>query len=73
MCGNGPCDSSDCTWSEAHRARCEALTVMQWPAPSRRAYYAQVAEKRGMVAARQLMADVSTEWRRIGGDRLQRA
>lgn len=73
MCGPSPCDQPDCTWSEAHRARCEARTVMLWPAQERKAYYGMVAEKRGTGAARQLVADVSTEWRRIGGDRLQQA
>lgn len=70
MCGPKPCDNPDCTWSEAHRARCEARTVMMWPVQNRKAYYAKVAEKRGDAAARQLVAAVSTEWRRIGGDRL---
>ena len=73
MCGPKPCDKPDCTWSEAHRARCEARTVMRWPEIERKAYYGMVAEKRGRDAARQLVADVSTEWRRGGGDRLQRA
>lgn len=43
---------------------------MRWPVQNRKAYYAKVAEKRGDAAARQLVAAVSTEWRRIGGDRL---
>lgn len=71
MCGSRPCDSPSCTWSEAHRARCEARTVMRWPAQNRKAYYAKVAEKRGDASARQLVADVSTEWRRIGGGQVQ--
>jgi hypothetical protein len=74
MCGPKPCDKPDCTWSEAHRARCEARTVMRWPNSERKRYYGMVAEKRGSDAARQLVADVSTEWKRSGGgDRLQRA
>jgi hypothetical protein len=44
---------------------------MRWPAQNRKAYYAKVAEKRGDAAARQLVADVSTEWRRIGGAQVQ--
>jgi len=43
---------------------------MRWPVQNRKAYYAKVAEERGDAAARQLVAAVSTEWRRIGGDRL---
>jgi len=38
---------------------------MRWPVQNRKAYYAKVAEKRGDAAARQLVAAVSTEWRRI--------
>ena len=37
---------------------------MRWPEMERKAYYGMVAEKRGRDAARQLVADVSTEWRR---------
>lgn len=44
---------------------------MRWPNSERKRYYGMVAEKRGSHAARQLVADVSTEWRRGGGDRLQ--
>ena len=63
MCGPKPCDKPDCTWSEAHRARCEARTVMRWPEMERKAYYVMVAEKRGEEAARKLTLDVSEAWR----------
>lgn len=63
MCGQSPCDKPDCTWSEAHRARCEARTVMRWPKQERSKYYGMVAEKRGRSAAQRLMADVSEEWK----------
>jgi len=46
-------------------------TVMRWPERERKTYYGMVAEKRGDAAARQLVADVSTEWRRIGGGQVQ--
>jgi len=42
---------------------------MRWPVQNRKAYYAKVAEERGDAAARQLVAAVSTEWRRIGGEK----
>ena len=64
MCGPTPCSKPDCTWSEAHRAACEARLVMSWPSHERKAYYAMVKRKRGDVAAAALIVDVNREWKK---------
>jgi len=63
MCGPNPCPSPTCTWSEAHRAACEARTVMRWEKERRDGYYAMVRRHRGDMAARALVADVGRAWR----------
>lgn len=67
MCGPSPCSLPSCTWSEAHRAACEARRVMAWPAEERKAYYAKVRAARGHDAAAALIADVNSEWRKKHG------
>ena len=62
MCGQSPCRSPTCTWSEAHRAACEAREVMKWSGEERRAYYAKVRAVRGQDAAAVLIAAVNREW-----------
>lgn len=64
VCGRQPCDSVACTWSEAHRAACEAREVMRWPGEKRKDYYAKVRQVRGDAALAALIADVNREWRR---------
>lgn len=64
MCGPRPCPSPACTWSEAHRAACEARTVMRWDKERRDGYYAMVRRNRGDVAARALVMNVNLEWKR---------
>lgn len=63
MCGRSPCQSQTCTWSEAHRAACEARAVMVWPREKRHEYYGRVKAMRGDAAAAALIADVNREWR----------
>jgi hypothetical protein len=63
MCGHHPCDKQDCTHSEAHRAACEARTVMRWPRSARQDYYARVSRARGEKAAKELAAAVSEQWK----------
>lgn len=64
MCGALPCDKTDCTHGEAHRAACEARHVMRWPKERRKSFYAMVKKARGDKAAEKLVADVSDEWRK---------
>lgn len=64
MCGHHPCDKPGCTHSEAHRAACEARTVMCWPRAKRQEYYGRVTRARGEAAAKALAADVSAEYRK---------
>ena len=59
MCGRSPCDNPDCTWSEAHRAICEARTVAAWEKQRRMDYYGDVRARRGDDAARKLAAAVN--------------
>lgn len=66
MCGALPCDKPDCTHGDAHRAACEARTVMKWPKHQRQAYYGMVGKSRGALAAAKLSAEVSAEWRKQG-------
>ena len=61
MCGRSPCESKTCTWSEPHRAACEAREVMRWDGEARRAYYAKVRAVRGQDAAAGLIAAVNRE------------
>lgn len=63
MCGRSPCGLPSCTWSEQHRAACEAREVMRWPGEKRREYYARVKQARGDAALAALIADVNREWR----------
>ena len=65
MCGRSPCDKPGCTWSEAHRAICEASTVAAWEKQRRMDYYDDVRKKRGDDAARKLAAAVN-EVRKAG-------
>lgn len=62
MCGPNSCESPQCTWSEAHRAACEARTVMRWPRENRASYYAEVKKKRGEKARADLVAAVNAAW-----------
>ena len=64
MCGHHPCDKPSCTHGEAHRAACEARTVMRWPRGSRQYFYGLVKRLRGETAAKALAADVSAEYRK---------
>ena len=64
MCGYLPCDKPDCTHGEAHRAACEARTVMRWPRAQRQEYYGRVKRARGDEACQRLTADVSAEYRK---------
>lgn len=66
MCGHSPCDKPGCTHGEAHRAACEARTVMRWPKHERQGFYGMVRRNRGEAAARELLANVSDEWKRQG-------
>ncbi|MCL2656834.1 MAG: hypothetical protein FWD62_05320 [Betaproteobacteria bacterium] len=50
------------TWTEQHRAACEARTVMRWDKDRRNAYYRLVEQKRGKAAMQKLIADVKHEW-----------
>jgi hypothetical protein len=63
MCGHQPCEKPDCTWTEKHRAECEARLVMLWDKPTRLAYYADVKKKRGEAAAQQLIEETKRQWR----------
>lgn len=69
MCGCHPCEKPVCTHSEAHRAACEARAVMRWPKPERLSFYSMVRRNRGEQAARELLANVSAEWKRQGAMR----
>lgn len=51
------------TSSEAWRAECEARWVMALPKAEREAYYALVAQKRGIAVKDALRAYVSRLWR----------
>ena len=62
MCGQSPCLSPTCTWSEAHRAACEAREVMRWSGEECREYYARVRAVRGQDSAAGLIAAVNLEW-----------
>lgn len=62
MCGRNPCNVMLCTWSEEFRRLTEARTVMRWAKPEREAFYKLVAQKRGDVAARQLVEDIRAVW-----------
>ena len=66
MCGYLPCDKPDCTHGEAHRAACEARTVMRWHRAARQDYYARVSLARGEKAALELAAAVSEQWKKTG-------
>lgn len=68
MCGPKPCDQPDCTWSEPHRALCEARTVAAWDKKQRMDYYSDVRAKRGDNAARKL-AEAVNETRRAANVR----
>lgn len=59
MCGRFPCDKLDCTWSGAHRAKCEARTVAAWDKDKRLKYYGDVRSRRGDNAAHRLVDDVN--------------
>lgn len=63
MCGYLPCCMPFCTWSEEHRAACEAREVMRWPAEKRREYYARVMACRGAEALADLVESVKREWK----------
>lgn len=63
MCGQSPCLSPTCTWSESPRAACEAREVMRWSGEERRAYYAKVRAVRGQDSAAGLIAAVNLEWK----------
>lgn len=62
MCGQAPCEKPDCTWSEKHRAECEAREVLGWDKGRRLAYYANVKAKRGDQAMQQLVDEVKRQW-----------
>ncbi len=59
MCGHKPCDKQKCTWSEEHRAMCEAKTVAAWEKQRRMDYYGEVRNKRGDDSSRRLVAAVN--------------
>lgn len=59
MCGHKPCDKQQCTWSEEHRAMCEAKTVAAWEKQRRMDYYGEVRNKRGDDSSRRLVAAVN--------------
>ena len=67
MCGLKLCDKPDCTWSEAHRALCEARTVAAWSRDKRSAYYKDVDLKRGRKAATELVEAVNSIRREKSG------
>ena len=46
------------TWTEAHRAACEARLVASLPRAQRLDYYERVAKRRGQQAAADLAANV---------------
>lgn len=62
MCGANPCESPTCTWSESHRAACEALAQLTKPKEARAAYYALVLKHRGQQALDALRAEVNRQW-----------
>lgn len=62
MCGPAPCTKPDCTWSEKHRAECEAREVLGWEKARRLAYYGQVKAKRGEAAMQRLVDEVKRQW-----------
>ncbi|MDR3158601.1 MAG: hypothetical protein LBU11_06250 [Zoogloeaceae bacterium] len=63
MRGMSPCDKPECTWSEAHRALCEARSVCRMAdIEKRREYLALVEKHRGKEAADQLREAVKKEW-----------
>ena len=66
MCGASPCEKTDCTHSEQHRAACEARTVMRWHRAARQDYDERVRKARGEKAARELAAAVSEQWKKTG-------
>ena len=69
MCGLKLCDKPDCTWSEAHRALCEARTVAARSRDRRIAYYKDVDLKRGRKAATDLVGAVNSIRKdKIGGN-----
>ena len=52
------------TWSEAHRAACEARLVASLPRAERLDYYERVSKRRGQQAAVDLAAAVKAEYAR---------
>ena len=64
MCGHHPCDKPDCTHGEAHRAACEARTVIRMPQDKVSDFYGRVKSARGEAAYQRLVADVSAEYQK---------
>lgn len=60
MCGSNQCESPTCTWSESHRAACEARWLLTILKPKRLDYMTLVAKHRGQEAADRLRADAMT-------------
>ena len=50
------------TYSESHRAACEARMVLSMPFAERRTYIEQVRRKRGQAATARLEADITSEF-----------
>lgn len=67
MCGANPCESPTCTWSESHRAACEALAQLTKPKEARAAYYALVLKHRGQKSLNELRAEVNRQWALLSG------
>lgn len=68
MCGKKPCNKPSCTWSEAHRAECEARYVARMGNPDEgRAmkYLLKVEKVRGAKAVDKLRTMARDMWRKL--------
>lgn len=62
MCGISPCGDPTCTWSEAHRFKCEAAHALKMGRAWQMAYYAGAAKTRGDEYVKRLRAEVRRQF-----------
>jgi 23S rRNA A2030 N6-methylase RlmJ len=55
------------TYSEEYRRITEAITTLKTPLQQRRKYLALVEKKRGIVARRELEAEILKQWKILKG------
>lgn len=68
MCGKKPCNKPSCTWSEAHRAECEARYVANLGRRDKMAaqkYLLKVEKARGAKAVDKLRTMARDMWREL--------